>query len=101
MSKVRAEVVYALPQRQTVVAVELAHGATVYQAVMVSGIGRDHPELDLDNADFGIWGERVRADECVSDGDRIEIYRPLVADPKTMRRKRANLNRSGKRRRKG
>jgi hypothetical protein len=100
MSKVRAEVVYALPQRQTVVAVELAQGATVYQAVMASGIGRDYPELDVDKADFGIWGERVDADDRVSDGDRIEIYRPLVADPKTMRRKRANRGQSEMRRRK-
>ncbi|MGD8478049.1 MAG: RnfH family protein [Burkholderiales bacterium] len=94
MARLQAEVVYALPRRQTVIPVELPQGATVYQAAVASGITRVHPEIDLDNADFGIWNERVSADDCISDGDRIEIYRPLVADPKTLRRRRASQQRS-------
>lgn len=101
MARLQAEVVYALPRKQTVIPVELPQGATVYQAALASGIAQVHPDIDLDNADFGIWSERVSADDCVSDGDRIEIYRPLVADPKTMRRRRASqerANRTGRKR---
>jgi len=101
MPPLRVEVVYALPDRQTVVAVEIEQGATVRQAVMASGIRQVHPEIDVDAADFGIWSEPVAPDYCVVDGDRIEIYRPLIADPKLMRRQRARRGTSSRPRRKG
>ena len=96
MPVVRAEVVYALPDQQTVITVELEAGTTVRQAIIASGVLETHPEIDLAAADFGVWSERVEPDYCVSDGDRIEIYRPLTADPKSMRRRRAGKVRSRK-----
>lgn len=99
MPPIRVEVVYALPDLQTSMAVEVESGTTVRQAIMASGVLERHPDIDLSSADFGVWNERVEPDDCVSDGDRIEIYRPLIADPKTMRRQRARLNKSKKTRR--
>ena len=96
MPSIRVEVVYATPDRQTLLECEVAEGATVLQSVIASGLVQSHPEIDLDKADFGIWSERVSPDSLVRDGDRVEIYRPLVADPKQVRRQRA---REGKLRR--
>ena len=89
MRLLHVEVVYALPDRQTVLECEVTAGTTVRQCVIESGILQAHPEIDLDRADLGIWSERVAQDCQVREGDRIEIYRPLVADPKLVRRKRA------------
>ncbi|UCD68328.1 MAG: RnfH family protein [Betaproteobacteria bacterium] len=89
MPLLRIEVVYALPDRQTVLACDVAEGMTVGQSVISSGILEQHPEIDLENADFGLWNERVAQDCLVRDGDRVEIYRPLIADPKQIRRKQA------------
>ena len=99
MLPMRVEVIYALPDQQTIMPVEVAEGTTVLQAVISSGVLERHPEINLAKVDFGIWNEQVGPDYCVSEGDRIEIYRPLIADPKTMRRQRASLNKSQKRRR--
>lgn len=98
MRPVRVEVIYALPEQQTILAVEVGQGTTIRQAIVASGVLERHPEIDLAAADFGVWNEKVDPDYCVNDGDRIEIYRPLVADPKTMRRQRARQNASQKRR---
>jgi putative ubiquitin-RnfH superfamily antitoxin RatB of RatAB toxin-antitoxin module len=99
MPPVRVEIIYALPEQQTILTVEVAQGTTVRQAIIASGVIERHPEINLAAADFGIWNEKVDPDYCVRDGDRIEIYRPLVADPGTMRRQRARQNASQKRRR--
>ena len=77
----RVEVVKALPRRETVVTVEVPAGATVQDALKAAG-------LESHNA-VGIFGERVGPDTRVADGDRIEVYRPLAADPKEARRRRA------------
>lgn len=98
MAAVRVDVVYALPDQQTVIAVEVEPGVTVRQAIIASGVLEKHPEIDLAGTDVGVWGERVEWGYCVRDGDRIEIYRPLIADPKTMRRQRARKVGSQKRR---
>ena len=87
------EVVYALPDRQTVLVCEVAEGTTARQSVIASGVLKAHPEIDLDTAELGIWSERVAQDCLVQDGDRVEIYRPLLADPKLVRRKRAKEDR--------
>lgn len=99
MPLIHFEVVYALPDRQTVLACEVSEGTTVRQSVIASGILRAHPEINLESAEFGIWSERVAHDCLVQDGDRVEIYRPLVANPKQVRRERAreNQSRRGKR----
>ena len=94
MASMRVEVVYALPDRQTILVCEVAQGATVSQSVMASGILQAHPEIDIDSAEFGIWSERVAHDCLVEVGDRVEFYRPLIADPKSVRRVRARESKS-------
>lgn len=85
----RVGVVYAASaDEQSVVAVELAAGATVENAIRASGLLLRYPEIDLAQNAVGIFGERVTLDRVVEDGDRVEIYRPLVADPKEARRRR-------------
>lgn len=85
----RIEVTYALPKRQVVLSLEVAPGTTVHEAVLRSRIDRCFPGLDMAASPVGIFGRRVKRDAIVKDGDRIEIYRPLAADPKSARRKRA------------
>lgn len=89
----RVEVVYATPAVQTVLMAELAAGATVNDAIHACGILVRHPEIDLAHAAVGIFGERAALDDPVQDGDRVEIYRPLLADPKEARRQRARKRR--------
>lgn len=88
-SRLRIEVVYALPERQVVLTLEVEPGTTVQEAVLRSGIGRYFPELDEGAAPVGIFGKRVKRETIVKDGDRLELYRPLTADPKAARMKRA------------
>lgn len=83
------EVVFALPDRQELVALEIEEGATVGDAVERSEIAQHFPEHDLAAAPVGIWGRMVGRGERVGDGDRIEIYRPLHRDPQAARRERA------------
>jgi putative ubiquitin-RnfH superfamily antitoxin RatB of RatAB toxin-antitoxin module len=89
MERLRIEVVYALPSDQHVLAVSLAPGATVADAVKASGICERHPEIDLSRQAVGIFGRRVRLNERLKQDDRVEIYRALIADPKWSRRQRA------------
>lgn len=83
------EVVYALPQRQDLVSLKLPAGSTVAQAIEASGLLAKHPEIDLTKNKVGIYGKLSRLDTVLRDRDRVEIYRPLVADPKEVRRRRA------------
>jgi putative ubiquitin-RnfH superfamily antitoxin RatB of RatAB toxin-antitoxin module len=85
------EVVYASVSRQILLKVDVPPGVTVRQALALSGIGEQFPELDLLQCSVGIFGKSVSQPETqgLSDGDRIEIYRPLLADPKEVRRLRA------------
>jgi len=85
----RIEVVYALPERQKVVSLRLPAGSTVQQAVEQSGLLVTHPEIDLVQNKLGIYAKLVKPDTSLRDRDRVEIYRPLIADPKEVRRKRA------------
>jgi hypothetical protein len=87
--KMNVEVVYALPDRQPLLQVQLAEGATVEDAIRASGVLDEHPEIDLTKNKVGIFSKLVKLDEPVRDKDRVEIYRPLLADPKEVRRKRA------------
>ena len=88
---IRVEVVYALPQRQELVEVKLPEGATVRQAVEASGLLEKYPDIELDRRNkLGIYAKLVKADSEVRDRDRVEIYRPLIADPKAVRKKRAD-----------
>lgn len=82
-------VVYALPQRQEVVALSLPQGATLQRAVEASGLLQRYPDLDLAKNKVGIFGKLSKLDAVLRDQDRVEIYRPLIADPKEVRRQRA------------
>ena len=83
------EVAYATPERQKIVECEITSECSVRDAVKQSNISQFFPEIDLDNCDLGVFGKAVPADYELLDGDRIEIYRPLIADPKEVRRQRA------------
>lgn len=85
----RVEVVYALPNWQWRFALDVREGATVRDAVEESGVLREFPQIDLARDGVGIYGRRAALDDVLREGDRIDILRPLVADPKTTRRRRA------------
>jgi uncharacterized protein len=87
--KISIEVVYALPKEQILLKRSVPTGATVTEAIQASGVLDKHPEIDLAANKLGIFGKLTKADAVVRDKDRIEIYRPLIADPKEVRRKRA------------
>jgi len=89
ISAITVTVVYALPERATEIELTLPSGATVAEALNRSGIATRHPEVQLARCPVGIFGRRVERSRPLSDGDRIEIYRPLVAEPKDARRRRA------------
>ena len=92
------EVVYASPHCQRLVSVSAPVGTRVSEAITASGILREFPEIDLAVNRVGIFGQLARLDELVQDGDRVEIYRPLQAEPKEARRKRVQSKRAaGKR----
>ncbi len=83
------EVVYALPAKQQLVALQLPAGSSVRQAIDASGLLQKHPEIDLTKNKIGIFAKLTRPDAVLRDGDRVEIYRPLIADPKEVRKQRA------------
>jgi len=85
----KVEVVYATPDRQVRYMLELEEGATVGDAVARSGALAEFPEIDLTRNRVGIYGRLVTLGARLGDGDRVEILRLLVADPKEARRRRA------------
>lgn len=87
--QMQVEVVYALPKRQSLLSVNIAVGSTVRQAIERSGILTTYSDIDLAVNKVGIWSRTAKLDEVLVAGDRVEIYRPLIADPKDMRKKRA------------
>lgn len=87
--RIRVEVVYATRERQVLVALDVEPGCTVQEAIARSGLDREFPGMQVDPDALGVFGRKVPPDHVLSPGDRVEIYRPLVADPKEARRKRA------------
>ncbi|CAM3730813.1 RnfH family protein [Rheinheimera salexigens] len=83
------EVAYALPTQQSLLTLSVAADATVEQIIHSSGILQQYPEIDLSQLKVGVWSRTVKLTDTVKEGDRIEIYRPLIADPKDLRRRRA------------
>jgi putative ubiquitin-RnfH superfamily antitoxin RatB of RatAB toxin-antitoxin module len=83
------EVVYALPKEQTLLAFVAPEGISVKDAIMQSGILEHYIELDIENMNVGIFGKRTTMKVALRDKDRVEIYRPLIADPKEVRKRRA------------
>jgi putative ubiquitin-RnfH superfamily antitoxin RatB of RatAB toxin-antitoxin module len=86
---ISVEVVYALPDKQYLRSVTLDEGATVEQAIKASGLLVLRKDIDLSTNKVGIFSRPVKLADTVQDGDRVEIYRPLIADPKELRRQRA------------
>ncbi|MEC8374293.1 MAG: RnfH family protein [Pseudomonadota bacterium] len=86
---INIEVAYALPTKQTIVDVALKEGTTVQQAIEASNILEQFPDIDLKATKVGVWSRVVKLNDTLIDGDRIEIYRPLIADPKEIRKRRA------------
>ena len=87
--KIDIEVVYALPEKQPLLKQQVVAGTTVLDAIRASGILEKYPEIDIATSKVGIFGKLVKPDTVLREKDRIEIYRPLIADPKEVRRKRA------------
>lgn len=92
------EVAYALPRRQLILELHVEDGATAEQAIRASGILEQFPQIDLQHDKVGIFGKPCKLTDTLRDGDRVEIYRPLIADPKEVRKQRAA---SGKEMKKG
>lgn len=82
------EIAYGLPDRQYLRAMQVPEGTTARQAVLQSSLDQEIPNLDLASAPLGIFGKRVKDDTVLRARDRIEIYRPLLIDPKEARRRR-------------
>ncbi|HGJ5877152.1 MAG TPA: RnfH family protein [Arsenophonus sp.] len=89
MDEINVEVVYALPDRQFLLHVKLADSASVEEAIVQSGILSLRDDIDLSKNKVGIYSRSAKLSDILSDGDRVEIYRPLITDPKEIRRKRA------------
>ncbi|EDJ9078548.1 RnfH family protein [Salmonella enterica subsp. enterica serovar Stanley] len=87
--KLVVEVAYALPEKQYLQRVTLEEGATVEEAIRASGLLELRTDIDLAKNKVGIYSRPVKLTDTVQDGDRVEIYRPLIGDPKALRRQRA------------
>ena len=86
---IHVEVVLAMPDRQELIALEVPTGSTVADAITRSGLAEMFDGFELDLAKVGIFGQKTSPEQVLRDGDRVEIYRPLIADPKEVRRQRA------------
>jgi putative ubiquitin-RnfH superfamily antitoxin RatB of RatAB toxin-antitoxin module len=86
---VNVEVAYAKPEEQAIVVLQMQEGTTVEAAIKASGLLELFPEIALSELNAGIFGAACKLDQPIREGDRIEIYRPLVHDPKEARRQRA------------
>ena len=89
----RIAVVYALPDQQRIFSAEVPAPASIETAIRASGVLDEFPEIDLARNRVGIFGRVAPLDAAVHEGDRVEIYRPLIADPKESRRARAARSR--------
>lgn len=88
-NQIPVEVAYALPEQQLIIALRVPPETTAEQAITTSGILQKFPEIDLTSNKIGIFGKLVKLSTVLHEKDRVEIYRPLIADPKEVRRQRA------------
>lgn len=95
---IQVEVVYGLAEEQALLSVDVPDGSEVKEVILASNIIEQFPEIDLDKVKVGLFGKLTKMDQAVRARDRIEIYRPLIADPKEVRKRRAA---EGKRLKKG
>lgn len=89
MNNIQIEVVYGTPEHQLIIAIDVLQDTTVEDAINASDIDKHFPEIDLSVNKVGIWNRTCKLTDTLKHGDRIEIYRPLIADPKEVRRQRA------------
>lgn len=89
VDQIDIEVAYALPAEQVIVEINVPEDCTVREAIRRSGLLAQHTEIDLDQNRVGIFGKLAKLDDRVHAGDRVEIYRALIADPKEARKRRA------------
>ncbi len=91
VAEIQVEVAYARPDEQLIIPLTVTAGTTVYDAAVKSGIAERFPEIELASVKMGIFGKTVPKpqDRVLENGERVEIYRPLIADPKEVRRRRA------------
>lgn len=94
--RIAIQLCYARPGLQILQTVNLRPGSTIAQAIEQSGIMQQVPELDLSTCKVGIFSKLKPMDSVLREGDRVEIYRPLLADPKIARRQRAEQKRGGR-----
>ena len=91
---IEVEVAYALPERQTLLRLRVPLGTRLGEAIHLSGLLERHPEIDLTRQAVGIFSRAATLDTPLHPGDRVEIYRPLVADPKQARKRKAESAKS-------
>ncbi len=88
-TSIPVEIAYALPSQQMILKLRVENGTTAEQAIRASGILEKFPEIDMAQNRIGIFGKLAKPDNVLRENDRVEIYRPLIADPKGVRRQRA------------
>ena len=86
---ISVEVVYAIPQKQEIFSLNVPEGSTVRQAIEACGVLEKYPEINLAKNKLGVFAKLTKADTLLRNRDRVEIYRPLIADPKEVRKQRA------------
>ena len=91
---IEVEVAYAWPERQLILQVEVPRGTTAIEAVRLSGIEEQFPEIELGKNRLGVFGKLCKEDRLLIAGDRVEIYRPLIVDPRVARRELAAVGKS-------
>jgi putative ubiquitin-RnfH superfamily antitoxin RatB of RatAB toxin-antitoxin module len=85
-------VCYALADRQLWLKLDVPEGSTITDAIEISGLLNQYPEIDLETQKVGIFGKITKLDAVVKDGDRVEIYRKIIADPQQVQRRRVNAD---------
>lgn len=86
---IHVEVAYALPEQQAIIEIEVPAGTEALEAARRSGVAEKFEGVDLENAKLGIFGKVISPKQVLREGDRVEVYRPLIADPKEVRKERA------------
>lgn len=94
---IKVEVAYATPEKQLIIEVDIAEGTTMLDAARLSGIDKEFPGLDIETSPMGLFGRKVPKpdQEVLRPGDRVELYRPLIIDPKQARLNRAAKSKKG------
>ncbi len=94
---IKIEVAYALPESQKIIELDVAEGTLAIDAAKAAGVEKFYPDVDVEAAKMGIFGKAIKPKSHVmQEGERIEIYRPLISDPKASRKARADKSKTKK-----